>query len=56
MEARLSPGDVIFFPPGWCHHTESLGDSVSSTCRLAGWGGGGGGGGGEEGAPLAGGE
>jgi ribosomal protein L16 Arg81 hydroxylase len=34
MEALLSPGDAVFFPAHWPHHTESLDESVSVTCRL----------------------
>ena len=35
MEVTLSPGDAVFFPAYWAHHTESLDESVSVTCRLA---------------------
>lgn len=43
-EALLQPGDVLFFPGGWHHHTESIGEgspgqpagvSMSVTWRLA---------------------
>ncbi|KAI8474185.1 MAG: hypothetical protein J3K34DRAFT_408366 [Monoraphidium minutum] len=43
MAVTLSPGDALFFPAYWAHHTESLGESVSVTCRLEADGGGGGG-------------
>jgi hypothetical protein len=50
MEALLGPGDAVFFPAGWAHHTESLDESVSVTCRLvAGDGAGGTAGGGSSG-------
>ncbi|KAF8066381.1 hif1an [Scenedesmus sp. PABB004] len=45
LEAVLLPGDCLFFPAGWAHHTESLGEGggdggpagccVSVTWRLA---------------------
>ena len=47
MEVVLHPGDALFFPAGWLHHTESLAESVSATCRLEA--GGVGGDGGDEG-------
>jgi len=40
MEVILRPGDAVFFPAGWMHHTESLAESVSVTCRLEAAGGG----------------
>lgn len=33
-EAVLSPGDSLFFPPRWAHHTESLDQSISITYRF----------------------
>ena len=33
-EARLGPGDAVFFPPRWAHYTESLSPSTSLTWRF----------------------
>ena len=34
LEAVLSPGDSLLFPPRWAHHTESLDQSISVTHRF----------------------
>ena len=34
LVAHLAPGDVVFFPPRYAHHVESLDLSISVTCRF----------------------
>lgn len=34
VEALVRPGDVLLFPPGWAHYTESHGVCFSLTCRF----------------------
>lgn len=33
VEAVLSPGDAVFFPPRWLHHTESRGSDAGAGGR-----------------------
>lgn len=35
MEAQLGPGDVLYFPEGWAHHTEAVGDTDEDTTAAA---------------------
>jgi ribosomal protein L16 Arg81 hydroxylase len=34
LDATLRAGDVLYFPPRWAHHVDSLTLSLSVTCRF----------------------